>query len=59
MNRKKHHFKRTLACLMVVIMTLSAVPMSGFVGIELPNFSSLIKANAEMITTTITINDDQ
>ena len=36
MNRKKHHFKRILACVMVVIMTLTAVPLSGFVGLELP-----------------------
>ncbi|MGN0443255.1 MAG: leucine-rich repeat domain-containing protein, partial [Acutalibacteraceae bacterium] len=33
---KKHQFlKRFLACVMVVIMTLTAAPLSGFVGIEL------------------------
>lgn len=34
MKRKKQHFKRTLACLLVVIMTLSAVPISGFFNVS-------------------------
>ncbi|MGN1117516.1 MAG: leucine-rich repeat domain-containing protein, partial [Acutalibacteraceae bacterium] len=34
---KKHQFlKRFSACVMVVIMTLTAVPLSGLVGLELP-----------------------
>lgn len=39
MNRKNRLFKRVFAVLMVVIMALSAVPMSGFVGLELPKLS--------------------
>lgn len=36
MEKKKHVLKRVLACVMVIMMTLTAVPMSGFVGLELP-----------------------
>ncbi|MGN1418886.1 MAG: leucine-rich repeat domain-containing protein, partial [Acutalibacteraceae bacterium] len=37
MKQKNHLCKRILACVMVVIMTLTAVPLSGFAGIELKN----------------------
>ena len=50
MNRKKLSFKRTLACLLVVIMTLSAVPMSGFVGLELPKWSQLFATKASALS---------
>ena len=41
--------KRAFACFLVVVMTLSAVPMSGFVGLEMPKWSQLFatKASAE------------
>ncbi|MGN0654617.1 MAG: leucine-rich repeat protein [Oscillospiraceae bacterium] len=35
---KQHHiFKRTLACALVIIMALTSAPLSGFVGLELPD----------------------
>ncbi len=42
-------FKRFLASLMVAVMVLSAAPLSGFVGLELPSLSELVstKASAE------------
>ena len=38
--------RRAFACLLVVVMTLTAVPMSGFVGLELPEWSQLFAAKA-------------
>ena len=41
--------RRAFACFLVVVMTLSAVPMSGFVGLEMPKWSQLFatKVSAE------------
>ena len=49
MENKNHVLKRVLACVMVVIMSLTAVPLSGFVGLELPKWSEVFatKASAE------------
>ena len=38
--------RRTSACLLVVVMTLTAVPMSGFVGLELPKWSEMFATKA-------------
>ncbi|MCI6771564.1 MAG: hypothetical protein MR567_06335, partial [Oscillospiraceae bacterium] len=38
--------RRAFACLLVVVMTLTAVPMSGFVGLELPKWSELFATKA-------------
>ena len=38
--------KKFLSVIMVVIMLLTAVPLSGFVGLELPDFDLGIKASA-------------
>ena len=38
--------KKILSTIMVVIMVLTAVPLSGFVGLELPAFDLGIKASA-------------
>ncbi|MDD6528110.1 MAG: leucine-rich repeat protein [Oscillospiraceae bacterium] len=35
MENRNHVLKRVLACVMVVVMAVTAVPMSGFVGLEL------------------------
>ena len=62
MNRKKLSFKRILACLMVVVMTLSAVPMSGFVGLELPKWSEMFATKASAATSgsyTYTVSDGE
>ncbi len=41
MKNNNHTFKRVIACVMVVIMAVTAVPMSGFVGLELPKWSEM------------------
>ena len=41
--------KKILSTIMVVIMVLTAVPLSGFVGIELPTFDWGIKASAKTV----------
>ncbi|MGN1419536.1 MAG: hypothetical protein ACI4W6_09425 [Acutalibacteraceae bacterium] len=42
------NLKRILACVMVVIMTLTAVPLSSFVGLELPKlFETTASAEPE------------
>ena len=38
--------RRAFACLLVVVMTLTAVPMSGFVGLELPKWSEWFATKA-------------
>ena len=38
--------RRAFACLLVVVMTLTAVPMSGFVGLELPKWSEMFATKA-------------
>ena len=38
--------KRALACLLVVIMTLTEAPLSGFVGLELPKWSEMFATKA-------------
>lgn len=43
--------KRAFACFLVVVMTLSAVPMSGFVGLELPKWSQLFATKASAAST--------
>ena len=49
MENRNHVLKRVLACVMVVVMAVTAVPMSGFVGLELPKWSEMFatRANAE------------
>jgi hypothetical protein len=42
--------KRILASLMVAVMVLTAAPLSGFVGLELPDFSGLFSTKAEAAT---------
>ncbi|MGN0467818.1 MAG: leucine-rich repeat domain-containing protein, partial [Acutalibacteraceae bacterium] len=46
MKQKNHFLKRISACVMVVVMALTAVPLSGFVGLELPKLFETT-ANAE------------
>ncbi|MGN1194856.1 MAG: hypothetical protein ACI4SB_05190, partial [Acutalibacteraceae bacterium] len=49
---KKHQImKRALACLMVVIMAVTAVPLSGFVGLELPEWSEMFATKASAAET--------
>lgn len=45
-------FKRIIASVMVAVMVLTAAPLSGFVGLELPDFGALfsMKAEAEEMT---------
>ncbi|MGN1348745.1 MAG: hypothetical protein ACI4VI_07355, partial [Acutalibacteraceae bacterium] len=47
--KKQQFLKRFSACVMVVIMTLTAVPLSGLVGLGLPEWSQMFvtKASAE------------
>ena len=40
------NFKKILASLLVVVMVLTAAPLSGFVGLELPDFDFGIRASA-------------
>ena len=48
---KKHQvFKRALACVLVVLMTVTAVPMSGFVGLELPKWSQLFATKVSALS---------
>ena len=46
MENKNHFFRRIIACVMVVAMTLTAVPVSGFVGLELPNWLEMFATMA-------------
>ena len=48
--KKNQIMKRALACLMVVLMTVTAVPLSGFVGLELPEWSELFATKASAAT---------
>ena len=48
--KKNQIMKRALACLMVVLMTVTAVPLSGFVGLELPAWSALFATKASAAT---------
>lgn len=50
MENKNHVLKRVLACVMVVIMAVTAVPMSGFVGLELPKWSEMFATKASAAT---------
>ena len=45
----KRRFKRILSVLLVAVMLLTAAPLSGFVGLDLPNMADLftLKADAE------------
>ena len=45
----KRRFKRILSVLLVAVMLLTAAPLSGFVGLDLPNLADLftLKADAE------------
>lgn len=60
---KKHQFlKRFLACVLVVIITLTAVPLSGFVGLELPEWSQMFTTRASALSEngyTYTVSDGQ
>ena len=44
------NLKRMLACVLVVVMTLTAAPLSGFVGLELPEKSELFVTRAGAIS---------
>ena len=44
------NMKQILASLMVVVMVLTAAPLSGFVGLELPDFGRLFSTKAEAAT---------
>ncbi|MGN1442576.1 MAG: leucine-rich repeat domain-containing protein, partial [Acutalibacteraceae bacterium] len=46
MENKKHILKRVVACVLVVLMAVTAVPMSGFVGLELPKWSEMFATRA-------------
>ena len=46
MENKKHILKRVFACVLVVLMTVTAVPMSGFIGLELPKWSEVFATRA-------------
>ena len=50
MENKKHILKRVFACVLVVLMTVTAVPMSGFVGLELPKWSEMFAARASALS---------
>ncbi|MGN0468946.1 MAG: leucine-rich repeat domain-containing protein, partial [Acutalibacteraceae bacterium] len=50
MKQKNNFLKRTLACVMVIIMTLTAVPLSGFVGLELPKLFETTASAADTYT---------
>ena len=44
------NLKKILASLLVVVMVLTAAPLSGFVGFELPDFDFGIKASAKTVS---------
>ena len=50
MENRNHVLKRVLACVMVVVMAVTAVPMSGFVGLELPEWSQGLATKASAAT---------
>ena len=43
----KRRFKRILSVLLVVVMLLTAAPLSGFVGLDLPNLADLFTLKAD------------
>ncbi len=43
----KKTFKRILASLMVAVMLLTAAPLSGLAGIELPDLSAIFSTKAD------------
>ena len=49
--KKYQVFKRALACVLVVLMTVTAVPMSGFVGLDLKFFATNRVNSAEVLKT--------
>ena len=50
MENRNHVLKRVLACVMVVLMAVTAVPMSGFVGLKLPKWSQGLATRASAAT---------
>ena len=50
MENRNHVLKRVLACVMVVVMAVTAVPMSGFVRLELPKWSQGLATQASAAT---------
>ncbi len=57
----KKTLKRLFASLMVAVIVLTAAPLSGFVGLELPDFGSIFSTKADAATYgfyTYQINDD-
>ncbi len=46
----KRTFKRILASLLTVVMLLTAAPLSGFVGLELPDFGAIFSTKADAAT---------
>lgn len=51
-------FKRILASLVVAIMVLICAPLSGFTGLELPDFGSIFTTKAEAATNSGTCGDN-
>ena len=43
----KRRFKRILSVLLVAVMLLTAAPLSGFVGLDLPNLADLFTLKAD------------
>lgn len=54
----KKTLKRLFASLMVVVMVLTAAPLSGFVGLELPDFGAIFSTKAEAATYSGTCGDN-
>ena len=50
MENRNHILKRIIACVMVVLMAVTAVPLSGFVGLELPKWSQGLATQASAAT---------
>ena len=58
MKNRNRVLKRVLACIMVVLMAVAAVPMSGFVGLELPKWSEVFTTRANALSTTGNLGDN-
>ena len=62
MENKMHTLKRVFACVLVVLMTVTAVPMSGFVGLELPKWSEMFTPRVSAATSgyyTYTVSNEK
>ena len=54
----KRMFKRVLATVLTVVMLLTAAPLNGFVGLELPDFGTIFSTKAEAATNSGTCGDN-